>query len=394
MTPSDISRTPNESLDEYLIRIGDNLELYGLTWTSAANYLNQHVEDEYSESKWRKEYASYNRWKPFLTSQVVDSDEYIKDIQDKTTELQKQKFQFQDQKREYTNIVRQQARFEHLKDEINKAIFEVAKIKPLSIQNTHDEKLNGHAVALFSDWHFGADFKNSLNEYNPSIFRQRVEKLTSKIIKYGKRHSISKLTLGILGDMVSGLIHVSTRVQSSEDVIKQIQIVSETLAEVITKLASHFNVVEVINIIGNHSRTVSNKTESVLKENFEYLIPWYLESRLKDVKNVSIGKDTDGYFIYDVQGEKYVFVHGDLDYVSSCAKTLPQMLGIVPKMIFAGHIHHNTVKEHGRTTVVTNGALVGVDDYAISKRFYAEPMQKFMVLDGSDIECSYDIKLK
>jgi predicted phosphodiesterase len=395
LTNSSTLRQEGETALDYKYRICRDKELLGLnTWQSVSDVLNKEFQNNWTESTYRKWFTAFDSGVQFGKEQIGDK-EYLQEIEEKTLQFQKERFKYQDQKREYTNTVRQQARFEHLKDEIHKAIKDLNKYKPLEFKENKNKSstLSKQAIALFSDWHFGADFSNSLNTFNPTVFKQRVEKLVSKIITYAQKNEVSIINLAILGDMVSGLIHVSTRVQASEDVIRQIQIVSETLAEVIAKLADQFNEVRVVNVIGNHSRTIANKTESVLKENFENLIPWYLQSRLKDFANVTIINNADGYVVDEIDGEKIVYVHGDLDYVSSTAKTLPQMLGIVPKYIFAGHIHHNTVKEHGRTTVITNGSLVGVDDYALSKRFYAEPMQKLLVLDGSDIECSYDIKL-
>lgn len=395
MNHSDIKRQQDESIKNYKIRLCENKDYFELSWNDVAELINTETGEKHSPDVFRKFWRYFKEGYDYAVETKVTDNDVLKEIQDKTIDFQKSKFQFQDQKRELTNIVRQQARFEHLKEEIHKSILELKEHKPLQFKsnNNNSPTLSKQALVLLGDWHFGSDFSNSLNTYNPTVFKQRVEKLVQKVIEYGKRNEISVLKVAILGDMISGLIHVSTRVQSSEDVIKQIQIVSEVLSEVIAKFSNHFDEVKVTNVIGNHSRTVANKTESILKENFENLIPWYLESRLKDFLNVSITNNADGYVIDDVDGEKFIYVHGDLDYVSNTAKTLPQMLGFVPKYIFAGHIHHNTVKEHGRTTVITNGSLCGIDDYAISKRFFAEPMQKFMVLDGSDIECMYDIKL-
>jgi hypothetical protein len=115
---------------------------------------------------------------------------------------------------------------------------------------------------------------------------------------------------------------------------------------------------------------------------------------LKDFSNIEIVTDEDGIYVEDIEGEKFAFVHGDLDSVNTAAKNLPQILGFVPKTIFSGHIHHNFEKEFGRTEAVVNGTLMGCDDYAISKRYFATPMQKFIVLDGNEIECTYKIKFK
>jgi len=394
MNHSQTKRTENETLDDYLFRLGSNKELFDLNWNDIKDLMNSESNEDFGESKWRKDYATFKRGYDHAKKNIITKNELINEIEDKTLEFQKERYKFQDQKREYTNIVRQQARFEHLKDEIGKAILEVAKNKPLNFDiDSRTVSTNKRAIALWSDWHYGADFSNSLNTYNPNIFRQRVQKLINKTIEYCKKNNVDEIYVAQLGDSIMGSIHVSTRVQSSEDVIKQIQIVSETIAECVAVLANNFKRVKLINIIGNHSRLISNKTESIFTENLEHLIPWYIESRLKHFKNVEIEKDTDGYYIDESFPEPIVFVHGDLDDVNNTAKVLPQLIGKVPKLICAGHIHHNTVKEHGRTTVVTNGSLMGVDTYAISKRFYATPMQKLMIMDDSDIECTYDVKL-
>ncbi|GAV11300.1 hypothetical protein [Paenibacillus sp. NAIST15-1] len=389
-----ILRNTNETLEEYHVRLGDNLETYGLNWNTAAELLNREADEEYSESKWRKDYASYAKWKPFLTDKLANSDEYMKDIHDKTIELQKEKIRFQDQKREYNNIVRLQARFEHLKDEIHKAITELSTSKPLEFKATNKEPTEVRANVLWSDWHYGMDFSNSFNTYNPNIFKYRVQELISRTIEYGIKHKVDTLTIGALGDFIGGAIHVSTRVQASEDVIKQVQHVAETLSEAVAELSKHFRQIRFINIIGNHARLIANKSESVFTENLENIIPWYLESRLNGFSNVQILKDTDGYYIDNTFSPAHVYVHGDLDHVTSVAKNLPQMIGIVPSYVFSAHIHHDTVKEYGRTKVISNGSLIGADDYAVSRRVFAEPMQKMHIFNDKDkIEYTITIDL-
>ncbi|EGL17472.1 MULTISPECIES: hypothetical protein [unclassified Paenibacillus] len=290
-------RKTGEDLDDYLVRLGDNFDLYGLTWTTASSLLNSEADEEYSESKWRKDYNSYLRWKDKLTLKLSNDGEYLQEIQDKTTELLKEKIRLQDQKRKYTTTVRYQARFEHLKNEIHKSILALSRIKPLNFQLPTPVSSHVRANILWLDWHYGSDFKNSLNEYSPDIFRTRLQKLVSQTIEYIKLHKVNTLTVGALGDFLAGPIHVSNRVQSSETIIEQIQVVSETLAESIVELSKHVQQICFINIIGNHARLIPNKTESILNENLENLILWYMQSRLKDFKNVEIHQDTDGYYV-------------------------------------------------------------------------------------------------
>lgn len=393
MTPNETLKNPTETIINYLIRLGDNLERYDLNWSRAAELLNKESDEEYTESRWRKKYSSYVEWKQYILENFI-SNEVADEVRDATIELKKENVKLRDQKREYNQMIYKEARFDNLKSQIQEAIRELSKLKPLSPPSISPPHLtNKKAIALWSDWHVGSEFKNSLNTYNIDTFRERLSELIAKTIAYSHNNGINEIVIANLGDIIHGAIHVSARVQSGEDVINQIQIAAESVAEALAELANHHQKVKFINIIGNHSRLISNKHESIFRENLEYLIPWFLETRLKAYKNIEIVKDTDGIYIEEIEGEKHIFVHGDLDSAYTSAKNLPQILGFVPKYIYSGHIHHNYEKEFGKTEVIVNGSLMGVDDYAISKRYYATPMQKYLVLQGSDVECTYKIKL-
>jgi len=390
-----ILREKEESFLDYHIRLFTNKDAYNVDSDEIAEFLNKEYGSNYSESKWRKDYAAYVKWKDYILSKNLD-----KDILDKYEEVrvdsEKEKIRNQDQKREYRKLIRNQARFEAIKDDVLNAVLKLEQKKPLSFNTTtlSSSENDKHGLVLFSDWHFGMDVNNSLNVFNKQVFNERVEKLVDKIIEYGRQSDISTLHIAQLGDLISGSIHVSTRVQSNEDLIEQIKYVSEVLAEVISTLANIFPSIRYYNVIGNHGRT-GNKNDVGIKENFEYLIPWYLESRLRNFNNVEIITDEDGYIVSDILDEKFVFVHGNYDRIDQCVTRLPQVLGFVPDYIVGGHIHHNYEKEYGKTTVIVNSSLIGADDYATQGRYGGKPSQKFMVFSKDDgLVCSYIVKLK
>lgn len=389
-----IKRKDGESPTDYKFRIcRDRLSLGLDTWQKVADALNDEFDAEWGESKYRKWYYGFQEGVDYAKS--FSDEEYLQEIKEQQIELQKEKIRYQDQKREYSNLIRQQARFEHMQEMIEQCVADIALKKPLStVKKPINFSLKKKGIALWSDFHFGSKFENSFGCYNPDVFEARFKELLSQTIKYGKLNNIGQLTVANLGDAIAGLIHVGNRIQSSEDVVNQLMHIAEYMAEGLAILAREFDQIRFMNVMGNHSRCTPNKNESLFKENLERLIPWYLEARLSKFNNIEIINDSDGIIIDYVEDEPFVYVHGDLDQVSSAAKNIPQMLGIVPKYIFAGHIHHNTVKETGRTTVITNGCLSGLDDYAVSKRLYSEPMQKFFMLDGSNVECTYEIRFQ
>jgi len=394
MTMTPLKSLENEVYEDYLVRIGSSKEELDLSWIKIASLMNEFLSEDFSESKYRKEYHLLTRGISMGVKKSSDN-EYLREIEDKTVELQKQKYQFQDQKREYNNKIKMISKFEHLKDEVFTAIKNLEKVKPLSFSPIQKIDSDVRANVLWSDFHYGQESNNSLNIYNPNIFDKRFKHLVSETIHYCKKHNVSELTIGSIGDQIAGFIHLTSRIEQSEDVISQIQYISERLSEAVAEISKHVNKVRVINILGNHSRTVANKNDSLLKENFENLIPWFMELRLRDFKNVEILKGQDGYFVDYSFPQPHVYVHGDLDHVSSVAKSLPQLLGIVAKFVFMGHIHHDTVKDYGRTTVISNGSLCGSDSYAVDKRMYSDAMQKMNIFnDKGRIEYKINIDLQ
>lgn len=393
MTNNLLKREATESFLDYQIRLFANKDTYEIDTFLIADLLNSEYGSTYTESKWRKDYAAYVYWKEYIVTNSLDK-EVIEKHENMRVESEKEKIKNQDQKREYKKLIRNQARFEHLRDEITLAVTKLEKKKPLNFTTPLLSSTYGkEGLALFSDWHYGMDISNSVNAFNRDIFNDRVSKLTNKVIEYGTLNNIETLHVANLGDLIGGLIHVSTRVQANEDVIEQVKYVTETLSEVLSKLASVFPKVKFYNVAGNHGRTVANKHDVGIKENFEYLIPWYIEARLRNHTNIEIITEQDGYIVGKIVNEDVVFTHGHYDRPDQAVVKIPQLLGIIPSFIFSGHIHHHFEKEYGKTTCIVNGSLIGNDDYAMQGRYGSVPSQKFIVFNEDGLECSYPIKL-
>lgn len=394
ITPEHLRIRDEENADDYLVRLWTHKDDYDIDKYTIASLMNAVTESSYDESKWRKDYAQYKKWSNYTLHKNLDQ-ERLRIYEEKREEEEKERIRKQDQKREYRKMVRNSARFEKLQSDIHDAIIDLENVKPLTIHSRQKISTDNkkHGLALFSDWHYGAEVENNHNKYNKDVFRSRVRKLVDKIIDHGIKSKVSTLHVAQLGDLINGSIHVSSRVQANEDLIEQIKQASEAVAEVINELASIFPNIIYYNVIGNHARA-GKKDEVGLKENYEYLIPWFLESRLRNLDNVTIVTDNDGYVEAKIFNEDVIFVHGNFDQADRAVSKMPQLLGYVPSYIFSGHVHHNYVKEHGKTTTIVNGSLMGVDDYATQGRFSSTPSQRFMVFDEKDsLECEYIIKL-
>ena len=118
-----------------------------------------------------------------------------------------------------------------------------------------------------SDWHIGAMVDTQWNCYSVDIAKERMEQLLNKVKRYILNYNITNLVVEINGDMVHGLINVSNRVQSEEDVVSQIIIVSDMLSYFINELKPYVRNLKVVTTLGNHGRLIPNKKleDSILR---------------------------------------------------------------------------------------------------------------------------------
>lgn len=387
-------RKDNESKNAYIHRIYLSKVENSLTNQMCKDIINKELGTDYAESSLRGIYKVYSEVYDEILENVKDSN-ILDEIEMKTIELEKEKIKFQDQKREYRALLRTDARFEHLVNEMKKSISSLNKKIPLV--NTYNEKFNykdsTEAVIILSDWHFGIKEKNYWNEISIDILKNRINNLKNHIIKYSKRHNVNTLHVEILGDMINGLIHIGTRISNEEDVIEQTMHCAELIAEFLNELAVHIPRIKVYSTMGNHGRCSSNIKESLDTENFERLIPWYLNGRLENNVELMDNIYEDDIIIYELLNETIFAVHGHNDKIKSAVNELSKMFKKFPTELHLGHYHsYYEFEDHDITTTV-NGTASGVDKFAKKIRKTSTPMQTLVIYNNKGRECTYKIKL-
>ena len=148
----------------------------------------------------------------------ISEDAVIKRIVEERQRLEEEKVKMKDQRRELNKLIAEKARFEHIKDCIQETASIISKEKVLSWKQPSHIISDREGVVLFSDWHSENEVNNFLNKFNKDEFLRRIDRLVMKTIEYGKLHNISKLHVINLGDLLSGIIHIVTRISNREDV--------------------------------------------------------------------------------------------------------------------------------------------------------------------------------
>lgn len=321
---------------------------------------------KYYQNKFENEYC---------TQDEIDRLEQLK------KEVYKEKIKYQDARREYRKELTSEARFENLID-VLKA--EIANLDELPLyhygERVEKNKKPKDAILALSDWHIGAMVDTQWNCYSVDIAKERMEQLLNKVKRYILNYNITNLVVEINGDMVHGLINVSNRVQSEEDVVSQIIIVSDMLSYFINELKPYVRNLKVVTTLGNHGRLIPNKKESINKENMEMLIPEFLKLKLDKDINILTSNGLD--FIKYKIGDKVICLsHGQYDKVNEVIEDFSKMYKCVPNEIHLGHTHSYKDINDSNIYITVNGSLMGSDEYAVNLRKITKPSQNLIIYD-------------
>ena len=341
---------------------------------------------------------------------ITDND-ILNEISVKKMELQKERQQFFDQRRELNKILNSEGRRDHLYDMLIQAANNIPKEVGLISTNDSIESVTvseNEAVIVLCDWHYGMVTDNTWNYYDTETCRTRVELLLNEVIKRLKVHQCRRAHIVLLGDAIQGGIHVSSRVASEELVCDQLMHVSEIIAQFVIKVSAHVEGVDVYSTFGNHARTVQNKRDNLHMDNMERIIPWWLQQRIVAEEsacgrplNIIVHMDeTYEFLLFDVCGYGFCASHGDLDTVKTSPKLLATLfhktLGKDISYILLADKHHEESFEELGVEALLCGSLCGTDEYANAKRLYSYPFQLMLIVNplvGVDarykIDCNY-----
>lgn len=381
-----MERKENETYISYIKRVTNACSDKKISYSEWGDYILG-TDNNYSSENLRKAFYVVYKLLNKIDENNCDYDA-IKDLENLRDEIYKERCRLQDIQREKRNDLRVEARFENLLEVVKDNIgfmptYEIKDFKP--INKNQDKK---YAVLQLSDWHCGALVDNQFNYYNVDTMVDRATKVRNNALEYCKLHNVTDLVIEINGDMVNGVIHVSSRVESEEGVIQQVITVTDVLAKLINSMKPHFNSIKIVTTLGNHGRLTPNKSDSITNENFEMLIPTMLRDKLSDIKIID-SKGLD-FTKYEIDGKIIMVSHGQNDSMTKVISDFSKMFKVVPNEVHLGHTHSYTDINDCDIKVTVNGSLMGSDDYAVTIRKVTTPSQNLIVYEKD--RCIYEIK--
>lgn len=393
-------KNTNETMDQFLQRIGRMKEdgVCSMTWPELTIVFNSAVESdgvEHTESWWRKRYHSLRLQQSVdeqSSEEEWETDPSGGDFVNYIRELEKQRIRTRDERLSMRRMLSSDARQETILDLFKQEIRRATPARRQPIRNAGNSVL----IAMLSDVHYGMNYDNRVGVYNSDIARKRVMNYASEIIRLGEKNRAKTCVVALMGDLVSGCIHSTIRIENKENVIEQVIGVSELVSSFLYELASRFENVIVGSVDGNHSRIENNLEDALRGEKLDALVPWYCKTKLENISNVEfMDNEYDpsiGTFL--VHGKQFVYVHGDMDGdLRTSAQRIEHLIGRKVDCILAGHMHIAEMRNDA-VLIVRNGSVCGSgDEYTVKKRLFGPPAQVVLCVTDTGVESIYPVSL-
>lgn len=388
----DYKRLDEETEDDYTLRICALKEIKHLYWDEIAQIINRTLDQNYTESRYRKMYSAYTKGKADAVKEeeIPEISEYMQ----QKIELQKERIKISDERVQTNAYIRQLAREETIKEIASKCAQEMNSKKLLEAPKELYISGKNAAILQLSDIHYGLVVDNYWNKYNPDIAKNKISQLRDKVIQYCKFNDVSDLYITELGDAIAGRIHETIKYQSRFDVITQIMQISEIIAEMITDLSKHFKI-HYYCCLDNHSRLEPNKKAALDLESLARIIPWYLKERVGTFIEINDNKYGEDIITFKCKGYNIAGCHGDKDSPIKVVDNLSMMTRENFDMVLTAHLHHFSADEKNQILVISNPSILSTDDYSKNLRLSSKSAQNLIIVSDENVmECLYRIVLK
>ena len=315
--------------------------------------------------------------------------------------LQKERVKVQTEKIELNRWIREYSRDEQIAQYI---VDEISKLTPLNIPNkiiSNDNKVS-YALA-YSDCHLGSEFElkgllgETLNQYSPEIFEERMWNLLAKVKKIVEKENISLLHVWDFGDEIDGMLRVSQLFKLRYGVVEQTIKYADFISNWLNELSKIVNVKFQMVVDSNHSqlRMLGQQKNTFKDDNMSKVIITFIKERLKDNPNIEIVENPTG-MIYDIVcGYNILGVHGEIKDMEKRIRELSEIYKTKINYLIGGHLHHSKSKNIGIDVDIINiPSIIGMDDYSLSLGKSANAGAKlFAFEEGNGKSIEYTIKL-
>lgn len=394
---------PDEDEYAYIYRVCLMKDAIG-TWADVASLLNSQLGYEYTESKYRKQFQSFQK---MLASnqQLFQSAMYLDDIAEKTRELNRERVKLQTEKLEYNRWLREHARDEMICDRIVdsvRAMPELPVYKPEITMSMGIKSENGRVgILCYGDDHYGVEFEirglhgEILNKYSPEIFERRMDELFNAALFKVLDNGLTTLKVYSLGDELDGILRVSQLMKLRYGVVESAMRYAEIMSNWLNAMTSYVNV-EFHMTEGNHTelRQLGQPKGTFTEDNMSRIVKQFIKVRLENNPKFRMVENDSGLIFDNVFGYNVLGIHGEVKNLESAIKTFSMMYNTNIDIMFGGHSHHARAVNVGLDKdVIGIPSIIGIDTFSMRIGKTANAGATFVIVeDGKGVTEEHHIK--
>ena len=282
-----------------------------------------------------------------------------------------------------------------MRDEIPRIEWTVMPVKP--VKGTGRPTVD--AVIFLTDWHYAEVVSKvqsgGWGEYDPDIAADRAHRFTQKALDYIKTmrsaYDIRRCTIIILGDMISGDIHIELQVTNAFPAPVAAVRCWKLLSECIYTLAQEFESTTVEYATDSNHTRLSRKPQfkNAGSNSWDYVIASGIDERLRGDKRVKVNIHEATKSLVQVGAWRFLVEHGDAYTAWNQIPHYGIQRGVrseawrrmkhedkVFDFLVMGHWHFYFVLEDGH--VFGMPSLKGPCEFSIKKGYVSAPAQAVM----------------
>ena len=258
-------------------------------------------------------------------------------------------------------------------------------------------------VAPLSDTHIGehVDYEEmaGLNSYSFEIFNKRLYGWASQLLTLVELRRqfvpIDKLTIPMLGDMISGDIHDELIKTNLDSCLQQMIRGANLIAQALMYLAPHFKEIEVACVVGNHGRLTRKPPMKNKYMDWDYMLYQWVAAFCKEQSNITFHIPKSYMSIIEVCNRNILIMHGDNiagggsitsvtrlltslrsvvqfrkgleDEIERLNGTLSNRLPSTFDSVMMGHFHRCDELDIGTGQALICGCMKGGDEFALQR---------------------------
>jgi hypothetical protein len=236
---------------------------------------------------------------------------------------------------------------------------------------------------------------DDLNAYNREIARLRLRKTIDNTVKVsrhylaGMKYDGCVLLLG--GDIFSGDIHEELAETNEDTMLGSLLYWAQEIGAAIDVLASEFRKVHVAAVAGNHGRmTRKPRMKLRARTNFDWLLAKMLERHFTGDKRITFDVPESSDVLVTIYDSHHLLTHGDQAHggggiggiyppiMRLRARKAQRYLatGLSFDTLWLGHWHQYLPSP----SLIVNGSMKGLDEYAFVNNFGYEPPQQALAV--------------